>query len=168
MAPPFPYAFHRLTGHVPAACRKSGGCHFLQAILAINGDFYGSRESGYVLRNGVLYRDTPVQGQMDLVIYQDGTFGIIQEDKVTADALLASGAAQVLSFGPVLVQDGEVTVSASDEVGKAMTSNPRTAIGIIETGHYLFVVSDGRTQECRPVSTSAGGLYGCLRCKDCV
>lgn len=119
----------------------------VQAILAINGDFYGSRESGYVHRNGVLYRDTPVQGQMDLVIYQDGTFGIIQEDKVTADALLASGAAQVLSFGPVLVQDGEVTVSASDEVGKAMTSNPRTAIGIIETGHYLFVVSDGRTQE---------------------
>lgn len=30
----------------------------VQAILAINGDFYGSRESGYVLRNGVLYRDT--------------------------------------------------------------------------------------------------------------
>lgn len=28
------------------------------AILAINGDFYGARNSGYVIRNGVIYRDT--------------------------------------------------------------------------------------------------------------
>jgi hypothetical protein len=28
------------------------------AIFAINGDFYGFRDDGYVLRNGVTYRDT--------------------------------------------------------------------------------------------------------------
>lgn len=28
------------------------------AILAINGDYYGAQEKGYVIRNGVLYRDT--------------------------------------------------------------------------------------------------------------
>lgn len=28
-----------------------------------------------------------------------------------------------------------------------MTSNPRTAIGQISEGHYLLVVSDGRTKE---------------------
>ena len=28
-----------------------------------------------------------------------------------------------------------------------MTSNPRTAIGMIEKGHYVMVVSDGRTSE---------------------
>lgn len=33
-----------------------------QAILAINGDYYGSQENGYVLRNGVLYRQTAVRG----------------------------------------------------------------------------------------------------------
>ena len=27
------------------------------AIFAINGDYYGARESGYVIRNGVIYRD---------------------------------------------------------------------------------------------------------------
>lgn len=32
------------------------------AVLAINGDYYGSRESGYVLRNGVLYRETAAGG----------------------------------------------------------------------------------------------------------
>lgn len=28
-----------------------------------------------------------------------------------------------------------------------MASNPRTAIGIIDDNHYVFVVSDGRTSE---------------------
>ena len=124
----------------------------VQAILAINGDFYGSREAGYVIRNGVLYRDTAVKGQEDLVIYQDGTFAIIQEDEISARDLLEKGAMQVYGFGPALVQDGVVTVSSSDEVGKAMTSNPRTAIGIVEAGHYLFVVSDGRTEESAGLS----------------
>ena len=41
----------------------------VNAILAINGDFYGSQEAGYVLRNGVLYRNTAESGQEDLVIY---------------------------------------------------------------------------------------------------
>ena len=45
------------------------------------------------------------------------------------------------------MEDGQVTVTESDEVGKAKASNPRTAIGIIEEGHYVFVVSDGRTDE---------------------
>lgn len=33
------------------------------AILAINGDYYGVRENGYVLRNGELYRDVPSDGR---------------------------------------------------------------------------------------------------------
>lgn len=114
------------------------------AILAINGDYYGSQQKGYVIRNGVLYRNTSDGGE-DLVIYKDGSFGIINEKEVSAEQLLADGAQQVLSFGPALVEDGQISVGKNDEVGKAMASNPRTAIGIISEGHYLFVVSDGRT-----------------------
>jgi len=66
--------------------------------------------------------------------------------------LLAAGAWQVLSFGPALVTNGTVAVSESEEVGKAMASNPRTALGITEDGHYLFVVSDGRTSESEGLS----------------
>ena len=33
-----------------------------------------------------------------------------------------------------------------------MASNPRTAIGIYEDGHYVFVVSDGRTDESEGLS----------------
>ena len=117
------------------------------AVLAINGDYNGTQESGYVIRNGVLYRDEAEEGQEDLVIWSDGSFSIINESDVTAEELLEQGAMQVLSFGPGLIENGTVTVDEDDEVGKAMSSNPRTAIGIIEDLHYVFVVSDGRTDE---------------------
>lgn len=122
-----------------------------QAILAINGDFYGARNAGYVIREGVLYRSSSA-GNEDLVIYQDGSFEIIREGEISAEELLERGAWNVLSFGPALVKDGEITVSAGQEVGKAMASNPRTAIGRIEEGHYLMVVSDGRTKESEGLS----------------
>ncbi len=121
------------------------------AILAVNGDFYGARNSGYVIRNGVLYRSTS-SGAEDLVIYEDGSFAIIDEDEVTAEQLLEDGAVQVLSFGPALIENGEIAVTKNEEVGKAMASNPRTAIGIYEDGHYVFVVSDGRTDESEGLS----------------
>ncbi len=117
------------------------------AILAINGDYYGAQESGYVIRNGTLYRSEGKSGQEDLVIGSDGSFAIIDEDSVSAETLLEEGAWQVLSFGPGLLVNGTVTVSETDEVDKAMTSNPRTAIGIVGDCHYVFVVSDGRTSE---------------------
>ncbi len=117
------------------------------AVLAINGDYYGVRETGYVLRNGVLYRSTPADNQEDLVIYKNGSFGIITEGEVSAEELSENGAEQILSFGPTLLKSGKISVSETDEVGKAKASNPRTAVGIIDALHYVFVVSDGRTEE---------------------
>lgn len=123
------------------------------AILAINGDFYGARSSGYVIRNGVLYRDSAASAsQQDLVIYADGSFRIITEGQISAQQLLDDGAQQVLSFGPALIESGEIAVTAADEVDKAMTSNPRTAIGRIGENHYVMVVSDGRTSASEGLS----------------
>lgn len=122
------------------------------AILAINGDYYGAQEKGYVLRNGVVYRSTSSRKQEDLVIYSNGSFSIITEGEVSTDELLTGGAQQVLSFGPALVMDGSISVTKDEEVGKAKTSNPRTAIGVIDDLHYVFVVSDGRTDESKGLS----------------
>lgn len=117
------------------------------AILAVNGDYYGSRQSGYVIREGVLYRDVAKEGNEDLVILKDGSFRIIREEETTAQELIDMGAVQVLSFGPALIENGEIAVDADDEVGMAMRSNPRTAIGVIDDLHYVFVVADGRTSD---------------------
>lgn len=122
------------------------------AILAINGDYYSAR-SGYVIRNGVLYRSTSAgNSQEDLVIYADGTFDIVTEGETSAEALLAAGAQQVLSFGPGLVEDGQVAVTANEEVDQAMTNNPRTAIGMISPLRYVLVVADGRTTQSTGLS----------------
>ena len=122
------------------------------AVLAINGDYYGARESGYVIKNGVLYRDEASAGREDLVIYKDGSCEIISEDEVSAEELMEKGAVQTFSFGPALLEGGSIAVGTDEEVGQAMASNPRTAIGIIDENHYVFVVSDGRTDESEGLS----------------
>lgn len=121
------------------------------AILAINGDYYGFRNKGYVLRNGVLYRDSSA-GNEDLAVLSDGSFQIIEEGDTSANSLLKEGALQVFSFGPALVNNGKITISQSTEVEQAMVSNPRTAIGMISPLHYVIIVSDGRTKESKGLS----------------
>lgn len=123
-----------------------------EAILAINGDYYGVQEKGYVLKNGVIYRSSPKNNQEDLVIYKDGRFNVIKENEVSLEDILENEGYNLLSFGPSLLLNNEIQVSKTDEVGKAMASNPRTAIGIINDLHYVFVVSDGRTSESKGLS----------------
>ena len=124
------------------------------AILAVNGDYYGANSSGYVIRNGVVYRDTVRENSNngDLAIYKDGSFKIIYEDQISADQLVKDGVVNLLAFGPALVENGEIAVGKNQEVGQAMASNPRTAIGIIDENHYIIVVSDGRTSESEGLS----------------
>ena len=124
------------------------------AILAVNGDYYGANSTGYVIRNGVVYRDTVREDSSngDLAIYKDGSFKIINEDHISAEQLVNDGVVNLLAFGPALVENGEIAVDTNTEVGQAMASNPRSAIGIIDENHYIIVVSDGRTSESEGLS----------------
>ena len=119
------------------------------AVLAINGDYYGYRDRGYVMRNGYLYRDKARHDEIDdaLAVFADGSMRVVKESEVSADELKDSGAVQIFSFGPGLLSDGKFTVESGDEVKQSMNSNPRTAIGMVEPLHYVFVVSDGRTSK---------------------
>ena len=124
------------------------------AILAVNGDYYGANTTGYVIRNGVVYRDTVREDSSngDLAIYKDGSFKIIYEDQISADQLVKDGVVNLLAFGPSLVENGEIAVDTNSEVGQSMSSNPRTAIGIIDENHNIIIVSDGRTSESEGLS----------------
>ncbi|WP_246096554.1 phosphodiester glycosidase family protein [Paenibacillus sinopodophylli] len=119
------------------------------AILAINGDYYGFRSDGVIIRNGTIYRDEPVRDALALL--SDGTMRSYNEEQVSSSELLAMGVTQTYSFGPTLVADGEIT----DDFDKVVIdtnfgnrsiqgSNPRTGIGMIAPNHYVFVVVDGR------------------------
>ena len=121
------------------------------AILAINGDYYGAQEKGYVIRNGIVYRSS-AKGAQVLCIYADGTMKVVNDRDYTAEELVENGVWQAFSFGPGLVENGSVSVDENDEVGRAKASNPRTAIGLIDANHFVFVVSDGRTDESEGLS----------------
>ncbi|PSL38143.1 exopolysaccharide biosynthesis protein [Labedella gwakjiensis] len=120
------------------------------AIFAINGDYYGFRDTGIVIRNGVVYRD---EGARDgLAFYTDGTVEVYDETTTTADELVADGVWNTLSFGPAIVEDGEIVdgiedVKVDTNVGNhsIQGDQPRTAVGVIDDNHLVFVVVDGRS-----------------------
>ena len=112
------------------------------AVLAINGDYYGAREDGVVIRNGELYRDDPNLDCDVCVIYWDGGMDIIDKDQFNAEEAMAAGAYQAWCFGPNLLdEDGRALQGIRSSVSE---DNPRTAIGYFRPGHYAFVVVDGR------------------------
>lgn len=124
------------------------------AILAINGDYYGFRDDGVIIRNGTLYRDEPARDGVALM--GDGTMQTYDETAVSSSELLAEGVLNTLSFGPILVQNGKIagdfsSVSIDKNFGNRsiQDANPRTAIGMISANHYVFVVVDGRSSESR-------------------
>lgn len=122
------------------------------ALFAINGDYYGANQSGYVIKNGVAYRSSSRNSDYeDLAIYADGSFKTFKESDTTTQDLIDSDVVNTFAFGPTLVENGQIAVSQSEEVGQAMADNPRTAIGVIEESdgslHYIIIVSDGRTSE---------------------
>ncbi|MEP7762319.1 phosphodiester glycosidase family protein [Sanguibacter sp. 25GB23B1] len=120
------------------------------AVFAVNGDYYGFRDTGIVVRNGVAYRD---EGAREgLALYADGTVEIYDETTTTADELVADGVWNTLSFGPAIVADGEIVDGIEDveidtNVGNhsIQGDQPRTAVGVIDTNHLVFVVVDGRS-----------------------
>ena len=185
--------------------RTSDICKRKKGILAINGDTYGEQEGGFVVRNGRALQSTKNLDRMrnttkkaeDLVIRNDGTFSIIDENstnlvihEVSAatkeeeekkrgtvfDLLDSNGTQigdqtniwQIFCFGPALVNNNQVIVNENEEVGTAMSGNrnQRCAIGIIAPRHYVFVVSDGRSDESSGLSLKTlGEIMKDLHCQ---
>ena len=133
-------------------------------VFAINSDYFIYRverdheESydypiGVIIRDGEVLFDRPkkasstVYPPLDVMaLYPDGGVTLHKNATVTAKELLAAGATDALSFGPILVENGEVS-PRSKEFGS--TPNPRTAWGIVEPGYYIAVVVESRTSESK-------------------
>ena len=124
------------------------------AIFAINGDYYGFRDIGFVVRNGIVYRITPRPQDYDdaVILHDDGEMATFAEAETNLQTLNQMQPWQVWSFGPVLMNEGDVVVIPTTKVPYELTSNPRTAIGQISQNQFMFVVSDGRTEESAGLS----------------
>ena len=126
----------------------------VKAALAINGDYYGFRDNGIVIRNGVAYRDKGTR--QGLAFYSDGSAQLYDEPETNAAKLVDAGVWNTLSFGPALVRDGQIPSGidtfeigdfgpvAPGARGSVQGNQPRTGIGIVDQNHFVMVVVAGR------------------------
>lgn len=143
-----------------------------KADFAVNGDYYGFRKNGIVIRNGVLYRSEPTDREC-FVMYRDGTADVVQEKKVTGNALVEDGAWNVFSFGPVLMEDGKIRKNLEEPYrvdffnGSISGKQPRTGIGVIEKNHFLIIAVDGRAEgySCGMTFREFAQLFSDYGCK---
>ena len=119
-------------------------------IWAINGDYYGFRTTGIVIRNGVVYRDSGARE--GLAFYRDGSVKLYDETATNAQTLVNEGVWNTLSFGPALVKDSAIvdgidSVEVDTNFGNHSIQGyqPRTGVGVLGTNHLVFIVVDGRS-----------------------
>lgn len=136
--------------------------HDAGALVAIAGDSYTRVHESFVIRNGVLYRDTPIENTDLCILYRDGVMETKKWGAFDVQAVIDSEPWQVWGFGPALLdEDGKAT----DIHHRLMGHNPRTAIGYYEPGHYCFVVVDGRGDSVGVTLNSLSRLMEDLGCK---
>lgn len=127
------------------------------AIFAINADYYGVKEDGFVLRNGIWYRNIKNKYNDDLIIGEDGSFKIINENQIDVNEI--KNAWQIFSFGPWIIKDNKI-IQDSEIITtniNVKTKAPRTGIGIIDNLHYIAIVVDGRTENEKGITLNEFG-----------
>ena len=85
-------------------------------------------------------------------MYPDGTWKVYDSDEMTAQDFLQSGAVDVLAFGPWLIRDGKLNQTALEKYGKSRAQ--RVAVGMVEKGHYWFMMLEGRIQRSKGAGIS--------------
>ncbi len=120
------------------------------AIFAVNSDYASHYDTGYVIRNGEILRQSASYRDA-IVLYDDGYVDTFAESSVSINTVLDDGAWQLWSFGPVLVKDGLSVADVNDGLDRDRIDNPRTAFGMVDTNHFMFVCVDGRTTESQGV-----------------
>lgn len=114
---------------------------------AISGDFtFWPSRKGYVVRNGIIYRTTMRHpNTIDLVVEKNGSVYFRKEGEFQLDGNegdVSSRYYQIISFGPVLLQNKEIMVAENQEInGNTWVNNPRAAIGFAGWNHIMFLAT---------------------------
>lgn len=147
------YAFNRAqTAEIDAIARR------VNAVFAVSGDYFAyqlQNKGSYLIRQGQMYADVPIDGRDVLVIDSAGDFhivrgGVKEETKAAIEALSPLGIVNTFNFGPGLVIEGEVLDPAYDAVFNfSEGKHRRCAIAQVERGRleYLCICCDGSKDE---------------------
>ena len=133
------------------------------ALVAVNGDYYGNTSEGVVIRNGVIYRANRTDCDV-CVLYYDGTMRVMPGQSFSVEEAVQNGAWQAWTFGPALLDTDGSVLTAFASTGRIISANPRTAIGYYEPGHYCMVVVDGRGESAGITLPALSQLFYDLGC----
>ena len=123
-------------------------------VLAVNSDYaqnrvFNRQKVGIVIRNGEVLYDTTKKANSKgfptldtLALLPGGDMKVFLSDEIPAEEYVAMGAYDVLAFGPYLIRDGELNEAALKKYGTSHAQ--RTAIGMVEPGHYYVMMLEGR------------------------
>lgn len=134
------------------------------ALVAVNGDYYGNTNEGVVIRNGVIYRANPTNCDV-CVLYYDGTMKVMPGSSFSMEEAIADGAWQAWTFGPALLDGNGQALDTFSSTNRIISANPRTAIGYYEPGHYCLVVVDGRGDSDGMTLPELSQLFEDMGCK---
>ena len=147
-------------------------------VFAMNTDYYtyrmGSpRREGVVIRNGQVILDDPFTEYSNafpnldtLALFPDGSMSVHTSSEMKAQDFLDAGATDVFSFGPYLVRDGKLN---SEVYVVSTTTNPRCAIGMVEPGHYVAIIAEGRLKDSGGITVAyLGRLMLEKGCKEAI
>lgn len=143
----------------PAAIAKNNG-----VVFGVNSDYAHLRMSnkataGVIIRNKLVFSEKTKRKNASgfpnldtLALFPDGDMKVFYSNEHTADEYLQMGAVDVLAFGPVLIRDGELNEAGLNKYGKSKA--PRTAIGMVEKGHYFAMMLEGRHSKSKGAGIS--------------
>ena len=138
----------------------------VNAVVAINGDFYVQRKDGLIYRQGQAFRYI-LNPEKDILVIDDlGDLHVFLNGENQTTELLAfmqSGRTIVnaFTFGPAIVKDGQA-LPIPDSYLSRFDSNvraPRTVIAQIGPLEYVFVEAEGRVAHSKGVTTDQMGEF---------
>lgn len=116
----------------------------MNAVVAINGDYFSEHPGSFVLRQGQVFRGTVNENRDILLIDEDGDFHIIlaEENPGDMDLTRIDGKKVIngFEFGPALVRDG---VRVQDDSKSPTNSKPWEDAGricICQTGKLEYMI----------------------------
>ena len=120
-----------------------------KAVLMITGDNLVESDTQYksiLIRDGKVFLDSAKNDFM--AMYPDMTMRIFSPKETNATELLMDGVREAFSFAPMMIRDGVLTTADIDHFPRiGNETNPRTGLGMIEPGHFVAIVVDGRQKE---------------------
>lgn len=119
----------------------------VNALIAISGDYCGYQSGSLIIRNGEVYRSLINDSDVCLLL-RSGELVTVQSSKLSLKKILELDPWQAWQFGPSLL-DEDGTAKTSFPSSDVSQGNPRSCIGFVEPGHYVFVAVDGRQTASR-------------------